>query len=67
MTGRSRRTTVGERCKATVHIRDTYRRARGGFRMHYTARQCSRKAAVGDLCKQHAAIEKWRYVLRWEW
>ena len=36
-----------EQCKETVYVRDTYRytgRVKGGFQMHLTRRQCSRKA-----------------------
>lgn len=46
-----------QRCAATVYVRDTYRRTgRGktGFEMHYTKRQCKRKAGVGQFCHQHA-------------
>ncbi len=48
-------------CKATVYVRDTYRRTgRGptGFEMHYTQRQCSRRAVEAGYCRQHYAIKK---------
>lgn len=39
----------------TIYVRDTYRLRRGyGFRMHYTEKQCSRKATHGDFCYQHS-------------
>lgn len=59
---------MGERtrCAAVVYRRDTYRRTgRGstGFELHYTRRQCSRYATVGDLCKQHS---RWPNISRYE-
>lgn len=50
-----------ERCNCTVHRRDTYRytgRGKGGFEMHYLNGRCSRKAKEGDLCRQHAKMER---------
>lgn len=44
------------RCKQDVYVRDTYRytgRVRGGFELHYSRQQCSRKATHGDYCWQH--------------
>lgn len=41
-------------CKRSVEHRDTYRVHRGhGFRMHYTTKQCSRKAGPSGYCYQH--------------
>lgn len=45
-------------CHAAVLVRDTYRRTgrtKSGFEMHYTERQCRRKAlrGCGNLCAQH--------------
>lgn len=46
-----------ERCLATVYIKDQYRRTGrgpGGFEMHYTKQQCSRKHQEGrKYCWQH--------------
>jgi hypothetical protein len=47
------------RCNTYVYVRDTYRVSRGhGFRLHYNRRQCSRLANGGDLCWQHARLER---------
>lgn len=50
-------TTQPRRCQALIHKRDTYRRTgrgRTGFGMRYTDEQCSRRAGVGDFCRQHS-------------
>jgi len=53
-------------CNALIYKRDCYRVSRGhGFKLHYAREQCSRKATAGDLCKQHAAVEKTRFLPRW--
>jgi hypothetical protein len=47
---------VSEQCRETVYVADTYRYTgrRGGFEMHYTRKQCSRRAQPGrDYCWQH--------------
>jgi len=47
---------MGKRCEAFVHKRDPYRRtgrSKGGFEMHYTRAQCSRRAVAQGLCRQH--------------
>lgn len=46
-------------CNAIIYKKDCYRRTgRGktGFEMHYSRCQCSRRAVVGDMCKQHAKM-----------
>lgn len=46
-----------EQCDAIIYKRDCYRRTgrgKSGFAMHYNRCQCSRRAVVGTLCKQHA-------------
>lgn len=49
-------------CKEMVYVRDTYRRTgrgKSGFEMHFTHRQCQRKAQVGrEFCWQHRT--EWR-------
>ena len=44
-----------KRCVASVLTKDTYRYCGGRqrFKMHYTERQCSRKATHGEWCWQH--------------
>lgn len=46
-------------CSEIIFVRDTYRytgRGKSGFEMHYTERQCSRRAYKGGYCRQHARI-----------
>lgn len=48
-------------CKEIVTVRDTYRysgRGKHGFTMHYTRKQCSRKANESGFCWQHEAWHK---------
>lgn len=46
-------------CKEMVYVRDTYRRVGGRrhFAMHYTRRQCKRKATPNGYCWQHQGKE----------
>jgi len=48
-----------KRCEAEVFMRDTYRYSGGRhrFQLHYTAKQCARRANGGDgFCWQHAEL-----------
>ena len=44
-------------CMETVYVKDVYRRTGrgpGGFEMHYTRQQCSRKSQTDrEFCWQH--------------
>lgn len=45
-----------DRCSARIWVKDTYRRTgrtKSGFEMHYTAKQCSRRAKSDGRCWQH--------------
>jgi len=59
---------MGERlrCKVAVYVRDTYRvdtRARSGFSLHYTRKQCSRAATGSEgRCTQHQSKQWMREV-----
>ena len=59
-----------DRCNATVWRRDTHRytgRGPTGFELHYQKGRCERKKADGDLCTQHAKMEKRGHsMLRYE-
>ncbi len=56
-----------QQCKGATYKRDTYRytgRVKGGFEMHYTKRNCTRRQ-VAPYCWQHAKwhsveMDKWR-------
>lgn len=57
-----------KRCLAQVEKRDTYRSSRGhGFKLHYTRCQCSRPAAAGVFCTQHAKIAFTRAVMEYRY
>ena len=51
-----------KRCLETVYVKEQYRRTGrgpGGFEMHYTTQQCSRKHQEGrEYCWQHPWAEK---------
>lgn len=58
------------RCRCAIYRRDVPRytgRGRGGYEMHYTKRQCSRKATneAGTLCTQHAKQYAAPLLLDW--
>lgn len=61
---------VKRQCQAVVYKRDTYRytgRGRSGFELHYRRDRCARLAAIGDWCRQHAAMDaRGRWLAKWE-